>query len=542
MKKAIWSLLAAFVLCLSLLPTAALAAGTTGYCEDGTHTEAYGNSNCTTCGAPLRATASWKQNWELDGNGGGYYTEAKNAFADAQKHSDSDFYNVYLLTDTTLDESVTVEHKNMYLYLNGYTLTLAPGGDVQSILRILPGGLMIREGSPSGGKIVVAPTESKADWVAGIELAGGKATFEGGEFSIADPYEGSAECSVVRMTGSEGNVFNMNYVSILSGENSYAVVADGSGSEVAFSVESENTYGRIKITRNYPGSVQLRKGTFAGLELEPGGKYQSLDQLLMSYSDYRDNNGEIVDGSGKQELKNVKVVHVHEYDEEGKCKAGDYAYADAKIVNSPNAEANRFYEDFDEALAAALLAKNAGCTLELWWENPTANGKNSNMGYIINGGKFTLDLRDRGMDNSFGSDVPEYVLKHTGGELTLTASNVGFELGHLRAYGPVKALGVYGGHVRIDGGQYIWGWYTDPTTSNNNGCIVELRSGVLEINGGRFSCEFRDETPADETGTPKIYLRGGNGPARLSVTGDAVFNTPIEIASDYMENGGKVAL
>ena len=164
------------------------------------------------------------------------------------------------------------------------------------------------------------------------------------------------------------------------------------------------------------------------------------------------------------------------------------------------------------------------------------------MGYIINGGKFTLDLRDRGMDNSFGSDVPEYVLKHTGGELTLTASNVGFELGHLRAYGPVKALGVYGGHVRIDGGQYIWGWYTDPTTSNNNGCIVELRSGVLEINGGRFSCEFRDETPADETGTPKIYLRGGNGPARLSVTGDAVFNTPIEIASDYMENGGKVAL
>ena len=131
MKKRLGLMLLALALCMVALCVCVSAADeTTGYCVDGTHTKVYGNPSCTTCGAPLRATASWKQNWELDGNGGGYYTEAKNAFADAQKHSDSDFYNVYLLTDTTLDESVTVEHKNMYLYLNGYTLTLAPGGDV----------------------------------------------------------------------------------------------------------------------------------------------------------------------------------------------------------------------------------------------------------------------------------------------------------------------------------------------------------------------------------------------------------------------------
>lgn len=77
MKKVIWrSLLVAFVLCLSLLSTAALADETTVYCTDSTHTKIYGNPNCTTCGAPLRATASWKQNWELNGCGG-YYTEVK---------------------------------------------------------------------------------------------------------------------------------------------------------------------------------------------------------------------------------------------------------------------------------------------------------------------------------------------------------------------------------------------------------------------------------------------------------------------------------
>lgn len=162
------------------------------------------------------------------------------------------------MADAALDESVTVEHKGMFLRLNGCTLTLAPGGDAQSTLRVLPGGyLWIREGNTSGGKIVVDPAESDADWVAGIELAGGKATFEGGELSVADPYNGSAECSVVRMTGSAGNVFDMDWASVLSGEGSYAVVADGSGPEVNLDVKGEKTYGRIKITENYPGSVRL---------------------------------------------------------------------------------------------------------------------------------------------------------------------------------------------------------------------------------------------------------------------------------------------
>lgn len=539
MKKVMWrSLLVAFVLCLSLLPTAALADETTAPCPDGKHTWYYGNPNCTKCGAPLRAAVSWESS-----RVGGYYTEVKNAFKDAQQHLDAAAYEINLLADAALDESVAVEHKGMFLRLNGCTLTLAPGGDAQSTLRVLPGGyLWIREGNTSGGKIVVDPAESDADWVAGIELAGGKATFEGGELSVADPYNGSAECSVVRMTGSAGNVFDMDWASVLSGEGSYAVVADGSGPEVNLDVKGEKTYGRIKITENYPGSVRLYKGTFAGLELEPGGKYQSLDQLLMSYRDYQDvDTGEIVSGSGKQTLENVEVVHTHVYDDEGRCKSGDFAYAHARIVNSPNAEVDRFYEDFDEALTIARLPKNDGCMLELWWGRPSANGKNGGVGYIIDDGKFTLDLRDQSMEHSFGSDVPEYVLKHTGGELTLTASG-GFEMGMLRAYGPVKTLGIDGGHVRIDDGQYTWGWYEDPTSDDNSGCIVELRSGVLEINGGMFSSEFSDKTPADEKDDPKIYLKGGNGPALLSVTGDAVFNTPIEIASDYTEKGGKVTL
>ena len=541
MRKHFIKPLLGLLLCLALLPaTAALADETTGPCPDGKHTWGYGNPNCTTktCNVPLRAVVSWESS-----SVGGYYTEVKNAFKDAQQHPDAAAYEINLLADAALDESVTVEHKGMFLRLNGCTLTLAPGGNAQSTLRVLPGGyLWIREGNTSGGKIVVAPTESSAEWVAGIELAGGKATFEGGELSVADPYNGSAECSVVRMTGSVGNVFDMDWASVLSGEGSYAVVADGSGPEVTFRVESEKNYGRIKITKNYPGSVQLYGGTFASLELEPDGKYQSLDQLLMSYRDYQDvGTGEIVSGSGKQTLENVEVVHIHVYDDEGRCKSGDFAYAHARIVNSPNAEVNRFYDEFEEALTIARLPENDGCTLELWAENPNANEKNGGVGYILDGGKFTLDLRDRCMDHDFVNAAPEYVLKHTGGELTLTASG-GYELGYLRAYGPVKALGVDGGHVRIDDGRYMWIWHKDYDNEDNSGCIVELRSGELEIRGGTFSSKFSDKTPADEKDDPRIYLKGGNGPALLSVTGDAAFNTPIEIASDYTENGGKVTL
>lgn len=73
MKKAMWrSLLVAFVLCLSLLPTAALADETTAPCTDGQHTWYYGNQNCTECGAPLRAAVSWESS-----SVGGYYTEVK---------------------------------------------------------------------------------------------------------------------------------------------------------------------------------------------------------------------------------------------------------------------------------------------------------------------------------------------------------------------------------------------------------------------------------------------------------------------------------
>ena len=540
MKKVMWrSLLVAFVLCLSLLPTAALADETTAPCTDGQHTWYYGNPNCTECGAPLRAAVSWDHS-----SVGGRYTDVKNAFEDAKLHTDSGVvpYTITLLADAELDGSVEIGHSKIQLYLDGYTLTLVPGGDAQSTIRVPAGReLVVREGSPSGGKIVVDPAESDKDWVAGIELAGGKATFEGGELSVADPYSGNAECSVVRMTGSVGNVFDMNWASVLSGAGSYAVVADGSGPEVTFRVESEKNYGRIKITKNYPGSVQLYGGTFASLELEPDGKYQSLDQLLMSYRDYQDvDSGAVLDGSGLK-LENVRIVHTHAYDEEGRCKSGDFAYAHARIVNSPNAEANRFYEEFEEALSAALLPENAGCTLELWWENPNANEKNGGAGYIMDGGKFTLDLRDRGMDHGFVNGAPKYVLKHTGGELTLTASG-GYELGYLRAYGPVKALGVDGGHVRIDDGRYMWIWHKDYDNEDNSGCIVELRSGELEIRGGTFSSKYSAKTPADEKDNPRIYLKGGNGPALLSVTGDAAFNTPIEIASDYTKNGGKVTL
>lgn len=536
MKKVMWrSLLVAFVLCLSLLPTAALADETTAPCTDGQHTWYYGNPNCTECGAPLRAAVSWDHS-----SVGGRYTDVKNAFEDAKLHTDSGVvpYTITLLADAELDGSVEIGHSKIQLYLDGYTLTLVPGGDAQSAIRVPAGReLVVREGSPSGGKIVVDPAESDKDWVAGIELAGGKATFEGGELSVADPYSGSAECSVVRMTGSVGNVFDMNWASVLSGAGSYAVVADGSGPEVTFRVESEKNYGRIKITKNYPGSVQLYGGTFASLELEPDGKYQSLDQLLMSYRDYQDvDSGAVLDGSGLK-LENVRIVHTHAYDEEGRCKSGDFAYAHARIVNSPNAEANRFYEEFEEALSAALLPENAGCTLELWWENPNANEKNGGAGYIMDGGKFTLDLRDRGMDHDFVNDAPKYVLKHTGGELTLTASG-GYELGYLRAYGPVKALGVDGGHVRIDDGRYMWIWHKDYDNEDNSGCIVELRSGELEIGGGTFSNEFKDETPDEDTQDPKIRLIGGS----LTVTGEPVFEAAIEIAADFTANGGKISL
>lgn len=86
----------------------------------------------------------------------------------------------------------------------------------------------------------------------------------------------------------------------------------------------------------------------------------------MSYRDYQVVDSDaVLDGSGLK-LENVRIVHTHVYDDEGRCKSGDFAYAHAKISSSPNAEVDRFYEEFDEALAAALLPENDGCTLELW--------------------------------------------------------------------------------------------------------------------------------------------------------------------------------
>ncbi len=118
----------------------------------------------------------------------------------------------------------------------------------------------------------------------------------------------------------------------------------------------------------------------------------------MSYRDYQDVDSDaVLDGSGLK-LENVRIVHTHVYDDEGRCKSGDFAYAHAKISSSPNAEVDRFYEEFDEALAAALLPENDGCTLELWWASPNANWKNGNAGYIMDRGKFTMDLHDQGMN------------------------------------------------------------------------------------------------------------------------------------------------
>ena len=62
----------------------------------------------------------------------------------------------------------------------------------------------------------------------------------------------------------------------------------------------------------------------------------------------------------------------------------------------------------------------------------------------------------------------------------------GFELGYLRAYGPVKALGINGGHVRIDGGRYLWEWYWDSVDNDDNsGCMC--RSLKLSITPGNTS-------------------------------------------------------
>ena len=105
----------------------------------------------------------------------------------------------------------------------------------------------------------------------------------------------------------------------------------------------------------------------------------------MSYRDYQDVDSDaVLDGSGLK-LENVRIVHTHVYNDEGRCKSGDFAYAHARIVNSPNAEVNRFYDEFEEALTIARLPENDGCTLELWGENPNANEKNGGVGYILRG-------------------------------------------------------------------------------------------------------------------------------------------------------------
>lgn len=89
MKKRLWLMMLALVLCMAALCVGASAAAP---CTDGQHTWYYGNPNCTECGAPLRAAVSWESS-----RVGGYYTEVKNAFKDAQQHPDAAAYEINLL-------------------------------------------------------------------------------------------------------------------------------------------------------------------------------------------------------------------------------------------------------------------------------------------------------------------------------------------------------------------------------------------------------------------------------------------------------------
>lgn len=412
-------------------------------CEEGAHRLSYGGT-CNYCGKTLVAYVGDSINQK-------HFTVLSDAIDYANtylKENTNNNVNVGLLSDAAVEQTITLNCENSkayFLYLNGHTLSNAADCS-ESIIKLMSGQLYIRDGSiAKTGKLV-------ANGVDGIVVIGGKFTMEAPLISAS-----GENCAAVRMQGSS---LNISYGSISSENGAYAIVEEGGEN---LKVVNDQVFGAVKIAESYTGTVNLMAGNYDSIEVE-GDKFPTVGALLGDYCQLVNaDTGEAVDGNVRK-VENVRIVHHHEYDDNGICKgSGCYVRAEAKISGTDDESLNKFYDTFGEALTVAKA--HDGCTLTVYFDVDVKG-----TGVTIDSGNFMLELDYYGKLLNYSNT--QFILKVTGGNIEISGE------GNISAVSSNRtALVVEGGKVTISGKVNIASYY---------GLTVDYKGGTLKLKGGNY--------------------------------------------------------
>ena len=407
-------------------------------CLDGEHSGVY--SNCSYCGKALAAAV-------YAAGGTKYFTDLDNAVSYAKSFIETHSVKVAslkLLNDAAVSRTIVLNTQGtVYLDLKEYTLSNTADCS-GSIIELTSGNLEIRD----AGKVA-------ANGVDGIVVTGGTFTMPSESMITADG-EG---CAAIRMRGGS---LDLSYGSVSSENGAYAVIAEGGSS---LKVRKQGTFGNVKITESYNGTVNLLAGTYTGIEVE-GDKFPTAGAVLGGCCRFVDaDTGETVDGSARK-VENVKIVHQHEYNDEGVCKSAEcYVRAAAKISGTNDDSLDKFYDYLEEALTVAET--HEGCTLTVHSDVIVSDT------VTVSEGSFRMEFDSYGRIGNELEDTMPCVLKITGGNIEITGD------GCLDANsGATTALIVEGGTVTVH----------DTVTIRNyfGGTAIEYKSGTLTLKGGRY--------------------------------------------------------
>lgn len=407
-------------------------------CLDGEHSGVY--SNCSYCGKALAAAV-------YAAGGAKYFTDLDNAVSYAKSFIETHSVKVAslkLLNDAAVSRTIVLNTQGtVYLDLKEYTLSNTADCS-GSIIELTSGNLEIRD----AGKVA-------ANGVDGIVVTGGTFTMPSKSMITADG-EG---CAAIRMR--DGSL-DLSYGSVFSENGAYAVIAEGGSS---LKVKNQGTFGNVKITKSYNGTVNLLAGTYTGIEVE-GDKFPTAGAVLGGYCRFVDaDTGETVDGSARK-VENVKIVHQHEYNDKGVCKSAEcYVRAAAKISGTNDDSLDKFYDYLEEALTVAET--HEGCTLTVHSDVIVSDT------VTVSEGSFRMEFDSYGRIGNELEDTMPCVLKITGGNIEITGD------GCLDANSDATtALIVEGGTVTVH----------DTVTIRNyfGGTDIEYKSGTLALKGGRY--------------------------------------------------------
>lgn len=354
-------------------------------CLDGEHSGVY--SNCSYCGKALAAAV-------YAAGGAKYFTDLDNAVSYAKSFIETHSVKVAslkLLNDAAVSRTIVLNTQGtVYLDLKEYTLSNTADCS-GSIIELTSGNLEIRD----AGKVA-------ANGVDGIVVTGGTFTMPSKSMITADG-EG---CAAIRMR--DGSL-DLSYGSVFSENGAYAVIAEGGSS---LKVKNQGTFGNVKITKSYNGTVNLLAGTYTGIEVE-GDKFPTAGAVLGGYCRFVDaDTGETVDGSARK-VENVKIVHQHEYNDKGVCKSAEcYVRAAAKISGTNDDSLDKFYDYLEEALTVAET--HEGCTLTVHSDVIVSDT------VTVSEGSFRMEFDSYGRIGNELEDTMPCVLKITGGNIEIT--------------------------------------------------------------------------------------------------------------------------